>query len=383
MGNQQMEKMVIPFLSLKDITSLHVNEIHEAISRVVDSGWYLQGEAVRNFEEEYAHFIGTQHCVSCANGLDALTLMLRAYIELGRLRKGDEVIVPANTYIATILAITENNLTPILVEPNYETLQINPSLIKAKITERTRAIMLVHLYGRLAYTEEIATLCKKNDLLLFEDNAQAHGCRYNDKRTGSLGDCAAHSFYPGKNLGALGDAGAVTTNDATVAEIIRSLGNYGSSRKYVFPYQGRNSRMDEIQATILSVKLRHLDRDNALRQRIAADYYENINNPNIVLPQRTDNLQNVYHLFPILCEHRDNLQQYLQKAGIQTVIHYPIPPHKQACYKDWNTMQLPITERIAQEELSLPISPTMTTEQVAYVIKVINNYNTKHDCSLH
>lgn len=383
MGNQQMEKMVIPFLSLKDITSLHGNEIHEAISRVVDSGWYLQGEAVRNFEEEYAHFIGTQHCVSCANGLDALTLMLRAYIELGRLRKGDEVIVPANTYIATILAITENNLTPILVEPNYETLQINPSLIKAKITERTRAIMLVHLYGRLAYTEEIATLCKKNDLLLFEDNAQAHGCRYNDKRTGSLGDCAAHSFYPGKNLGALGDAGAVTTNDATVAEIIRSLGNYGSSRKYVFPYQGRNSRMDEIQATILSVKLRHLDRDNALRQRIAADYYENINNPNIVLPQRTDNLQNVYHLFPILCEHRDNLQQYLQKAGIQTVIHYPIPPHKQACYKDWNTMQLPITERIAQEELSLPISPTMTTEQVAYVIKVINNYNTKHDCSLH
>lgn len=383
MGNQQMEKMVIPFLSLKDITSLHGNEIHEAISRVVDSGWYLQGEAVRNFEEEYAHFIGTQHCVSCANGLDALTLMLRAYIELGRLRKGDEVIVPANTYIATILAITENNLTPILVEPNYETLQINPSLIKAKITERTRAIMLVHLYGRLAYTEEIATLCKKNDLLLFEDNAQAHGCRYNDKRTGSLGDCAAHSFYPGKNLGALGDAGAVTTNDATEAEIIRSLGNYGSSHKYVFPYQGRNSRMDEIQATILSVKLRHLDRDNALRQRIAADYYENINNPNIVLPQRTDNLQNVYHLFPILCEHRDNLQQYLQKAGIQTVIHYPIPPHKQACYKDWNTMQLPITERIAQEELSLPISPTMTTEQVAYVIKVINNYNTKHDCSLH
>lgn len=383
MGNQQMEKMVIPFLSLKDITSLYGNEIHEAISRVVDSGWYLQGEAVRNFEEEYAHFIGTQHCVSCANGLDALTLMLRAYIELGRLRKGDEVIVPANTYIATILAITENNLTPILVEPNYETLQINPSLIKAKITERTRAIMLVHLYGRLAYTEEIATLCKKNDLLLFEDNAQAHGCRYNDKRTGSLGDCAAHSFYPGKNLGALGDAGAVTTNDAMVAEIIRSLGNYGSSRKYVFPYQGRNSRMDEIQATILSVKLRHLDRDNALRQRIAADYYENINNPNIVLPQRTDNLQNVYHLFPILCEHRDNLQQYLQKAGIQTVIHYPIPPHKQACYKDWNTMQLPITERIAQEELSLPISPTMTTEQVAYVIKVINNYNTKHDCSLH
>ena len=383
MGNLQMEKMVIPFLSLKDITSLHGNEIHEAISRVVDSGWYLQGEAVRNFEEEYAHFIGTQHCVSCANGLDALTLMLRAYIELGRLRKGDEVIVPANTYIATILAITENNLTPILVEPNYETLQINPSLIKAKITERTRAIMLVHLYGRLAYTEEIATLCKKNDLLLFEDNAQAHGCRYNDKRTGSLGDCAAHSFYPGKNLGALGDAGAVTTNDATVAEIIRSLGNYGSSRKYVFPYQGRNSRMDEIQATILSVKLRHLDRDNALRQRIAADYYKNINNPNIVLPQRTDNLQNVYHLFPILCEHRDNLQQYLQKTGIQTVIHYPIPPHKQACYKDWNTMQLPITERIAQEELSLPISPTMTTEQVAYVIKVINNYNTKHDCSLH
>ena len=383
MGNQQMEKMVIPFLSLKDITSLYGNEIHEAISRVVDSGWYLQGEAVRNFEEEYAHFIGTQHCVSCANGLDALTLMLRAYIELGRLRKGDEVIVPANTYIATILAITENNLTPILVEPNYETLQINPSLIKAKITERTRAIMLVHLYGRLAYTEEIATLCKKNDLLLFEDNAQAHGCRYNDKRTGSLGDCAAHSFYPGKNLGALGDAGAVTTNDAMVAEIIRSLGNYGSSRKYVFPYQGRNSRMDEIQATILSVKLRHLDRDNALRQRIAADYYENINNPNILLPQRTDNLQNVYHLFPILCEHRDNLQQYLQKAGIQTVIHYPIPPHKQACYKDWNTMQLPITERIAQEELSLPISPTMTTEQVAYVIKVINNYNTKHDCSLH
>ena len=366
--------MVIPFLSLKDITSLYGNEIHEAVNRVIDSGWYLQGEETSCFETEYARYIGTQHCVSVANGLDALTLMLRAYKEKGALKDGDEVIVPANTYIATILAITENNLKPILIEPSWDTLQINPSLIESKITPRTRAVMTVHLYGRLAYTEQIDEICKKYELLLLEDNAQAQGCTYKDTRTGALGDAAAHSFYPGKNLGALGDAGAVTTNDSELANIIRALGNYGSSHKYVFPYQGRNSRIDEIQAAALRVKLKHLDKDNAHRKQIANHYYNGIRNPLITLPRRAKDAENIYHQFPILCSKRDSLQEHLNEHGIQTVIHYPIPPHKQQCYKEWNTISLPITEQIAQEELSLPISPTLTKEQINYIIRYVNSF---------
>lgn len=366
--------MTIPFLSLKDITGRNSAEIQEAVARVVDSGWYLQGKEVAAFESSYAGYIGTRHCIGCGNGLDALSLMIRAYKEKGVLKDGDEIIVPANTYIATILAITENDLTPILVEPRQDTLQIDPSLIEQHIAPRTRAVMIVHLYGRLAYAESIGVLCRKHNLLLLEDNAQAHGCSYHGIHTGALGDAAAHSFYPSKNLGALGDAGAVTTNDEDLAEIIRTLGNYGSSRKYVFPYRGRNSRMDELQAAVLTAKLKHLDEDNNHRQRIATYYYDNIHNEAVTLPVRLNDDENVYHIFPILCRERDRLQQHLTAQGIQTAIHYPIPPHKQKCYKEWNSMRFPITERIALEELSLPISPAMSAEQAAIVAEAINHF---------
>ena len=363
---------MIPFLSLKDITAKYSDEIHKAVSRVVDSGWYLQGEENKSFEAEYAKYIGTDYCVGVANGLDALVLILRAYMELGILHEGDEVIVPANTYIASILAITENNLVPILVEPRFETLEIDEELIESKITERTKAIMIVHLYGRCAYTEKIGELCKKYNLKLIEDNAQAHGCFYQGKRTGSLGDAAGHSFYPGKNLGALGDGGAVTTNDKNVAECIRTLANYGSQQKYIFKYRGRNSRLDEIQAAVLRVKLKYLDEDNRLRQQVAAYYYENIQNPLIKLPTRLPDENNVYHLFPVFCEKRDELQAYLAEKGVQTLIHYPVPPHKQDCYMEWNSISLPNTERIAKEELSLPISPIIKGKDMRDVVTAIN-----------
>ncbi|MBP5584479.1 MAG: DegT/DnrJ/EryC1/StrS family aminotransferase [Bacteroidales bacterium] len=365
---------MIPFLSLKDITAKYSDEIHRAVSRIVDSGWYLQGEENKCFEAEYAKYIGTYYCVGVANGLDALVLILRAYMELGIMHEGDEVIVPANTYIASILAITENNLVPVVVEPRFETLEIDDELVESKITERTKAIMIVHLYGRCAYTEKIGLLCKKYNLKLIEDNAQAHGCFYQGKRTGSLGDVAGHSFYPGKNLGALGDGGAVTTNDENLAECIRTLANYGSQKKYIFKYQGKNSRLDEIQAAILRVKLKYLDDDNRLRQQVAAYYYENIQNPLIKLPTRLPDENNVYHLFPVFCERRDELQQYLKEHGVQTLIHYPVPPHKQECYKEWNGVSLPITERIAKEELSLPISPVLTIEETECVVKLINAF---------
>lgn len=365
---------MIPFLSLQDITAKYSEEIHKAVSCVVDSGWYLQGEENKCFEAEYAKYIGTDYCVGVANGLDALVLILRAYMELGIMHEGDEVIVPANTYIASILAITENNLVPVLVEPRFETLEIDDELIESKITERTKAIMIVHLYGRCAYTEKIGALCKKYNLKLIEDNAQAHGCFYQGKRTGSLGDVAGHSFYPGKNLGALGDGGAVTTNDKNLAECIRTLANYGSQKKYIFKYQGRNSRLDEIQAAILRVKLKYLDDDNRLRQQVAAYYYENIKNPLVKLPTRLPDENNVYHLFPIFCERRDELLAYLAEQGIQTLIHYPVPPHRQECYKEWNGISLPITERIAKEELSLPISPVLTNEETEIVVEQINAF---------
>ena len=298
-----------PFLSLHDVTAKYKDEIHEAVKRVVDSGWYLQGKENEQFEKHYAEYIGTKHCIGCANGLDALIWIFRAYIELGVMKPGDEVIVPANTYIATILAITENGLVLVLVEPRKDTLQIDDSLIEERITERTKAICIVHLYGRLAYTEKIGELCAKYGLKLIEDNAQAHGCsapianRQSPiayKKTGSLGDAAGHSFYPGKNLGTLGDGGAVTTDDDELAAAIRALANYGSQQKYVFKYTGRNSRLDEIQAAVLDVKLRHLDEDLKAHQAIAAYYYENINNPLITLPKRLPDSENVYHLFPIL-----------------------------------------------------------------------------------
>lgn len=392
--------MNIPFLSLHDVTAKYKDEIHEAVKRVVDSGWYLQGKENEKFEQHYAEYIGTKHCIGCANGLDALIWIFRAYIELGVMKPGDEVIVPANTYIATILAITENNLVPVLVEPNPETLQIDDTLIEERITDKTKAICIVHLYGRLAYTEKIGELCKKYNLKLVEDNAQAHGCSapiansqspIAYKKTGSLGSAAGHSFYPGKNLGALGDGGAVTTDDDELAAVIRALANYGSQKKYVFKYTGRNSRLDEIQAAVLDVKLRYLDEDLKARQAIANYYYDHISNPLITLPKRLPDTENVYHLFPILVKGdqaigrlgdkavgnlRDKLQAYLSENGVGTVIHYPIAPHKQECYahEAWNTPQLslPITEMLADCELSLPISPTMTIEEAEKVVKLIN-----------
>ena len=524
--------MNIPFLSLKEVTALHGDEINAVVSRVVNSGWYLQGQENERFEQHYAEFIGTKYCIGCANGLDALIWIFRAYIELGVMQPGDEVIVPANTYIATILAITENGLKPILVEPKLNTLELDDDRIEEVITPRTKAIALVHLYGRNAYTEKIGQLCKKYNLKLIEDNAQAHGCKaylkllpegksfvsqwgvhtadptlYNilkenaehnrknpteaesvlwkmlkgngldlhfrrqhiiqdfivdffcaDKglsieidggyhfteeqrlrdeyrthelqrlgvtelrftneellhqtdmvlskiksvaaslpslqggaggrllMTGSIGDAAGHSFYPGKNLGALGDGGAVTTNDEELAKAIRALANYGSQKKYVFKYTGRNSRLDEIQAAVLDVKLKYLEQDNQHRKEIARYYYEHINNPLITLPDLLPDEQNVYHLFPILVRNpslqggdrgrlRDALHDYLEQNGVGTVIHYPIPPHKQECYKEWNYMSLPITEQLATQELSLPIGPTIALEEASFVASIINKYD--------
>ena len=386
--------MNIPFLSLHDVTAKYRDEIHEAVLRVVDSGWYLQGKENEQFEKHYAEYIGSKHCIGCANGLDALIWIFRAYIEMGVMQPGDEVIVPANTYIATILAITENNLVPVLVEPNLETLQIDDTLIEERITDKTKAICIVHLYGRLAYTEKIGELCKKYNLKLVEDNAQAHGCKFEAKRrsgdeairqewkrTGALGDAAGHSFYPGKNLGALGDGGAVTTDDDELAAAIRALANYGSQKKYVFKYTGRNSRLDEIQAAVLDVKLRHLDDDLRSRQAIANYYYDHINNPLVTLPKRLPDSENVYHLFPILVQDglRDKLQAYLAENGVGTVIHYPIPPHLQECYKNHPSLQgragdRLITEMLADCELSLPISPTMSISQAEEVVRLINEW---------
>ena len=369
--------MQVPFLSLKDVTAMHADEINAAAKRVIDCGWYLQGKENEAFEQHYADYIGTKYCIGCANGLDALIWIWRAYIELGVMQPGDEVIVPANTYIATILAITENGLKAVLVEPRKETLEIDDRKIQEAITPKTKAICIVHLYGRNAMTQEIADLCKKYNLKLVEDNAQAHGCMWNGQRTGSIGDAAGHSFYPGKNLGALGDAGAVTTNDEELAKAIRALANYGSQRKYVFKYTGRNSRLDEIQAAILDVKLRYLDADTQKRLQVAAYYYDNINNPLIELPKRLPNENNVYHLFPILVKdgQRDILQQYMKDNGIGTMIHYPIPPFKQECYQGMWAGNYPITEHIHNSELSIPMSPCISQEQIKHVVKIINQFN--------
>ena len=356
-----------------------------AADEVLQSGWYLRGEATRRFEEHYAEYIGTNHCIGCGNGLDALTLIFRAYKELGVLRDGDEVIVPANTYIASILSITENRLIPVLVEPDINTLQIDDTLIEQAITERTRAIMIVHLYGRCAYTDRIADICQRYHLKLIEDNAQAHGCvcdavhphrlattESRHTRTGALGSAAAHSFYPTKNLGAFGDAGAVTTDDDELATVIRALGNYGSSRHYVFDYIGRNSRMDEVQAAILDAKLRDLDAMNARRKEIAAIYINKVKHSDIIIPQC--DRDSVWHIFPVLCKHRDELRNYLLDHGIETEIHYHIPPHKQQCYQEWNALELPVTEKIHQQELSIPCHPAMTNEEASLVADLLNQF---------
>jgi dTDP-4-amino-4,6-dideoxygalactose transaminase len=370
---------MMKYLPLREINARYDSEIWEAVSRVLDSGWYLRGEATRRFEEHYAEYIGTKHCVGVANGLDALTLILRAYKELGVMKDGDEVIVPANTFIATILAITDNNLIPVLVEPDVNTLQIDDKLIEQAITPRTRAIMIVHLYGRCAYTDRIGGICDKYGLKLIEDNAQAHGCRATTPdghllgpRTGSLGHAAAHSFYPGKNLGALGDTGAVTTDDDDLSAMVRALGNYGSEQKYVHDYAGRNSRMDELQAAILDAKLCHLDADNQRRKEIASIYINKVKNATIVIPQSECDC--VWHIFPVLCKRRDELQRYLREHGVETQIHYPIPPHRQRCYAEWNHLSLPITEQISVQELSLPCNPVMTDEEANDIVALLNSF---------
>lgn len=438
---------MIDYLSLAKITAMHRDEIMEAVARVVDSGWYLQGEACARFEQEYAAYIGSRFCVGCGNGLDALSLIFRAYREMGVLQEGDEVIVPANTYIASILSITENRLKPVLVEPRVSTLQIDDALIEEAVTSRTRALLLVHLYGRNAWTPAIQDLCERHKLKLIEDNAQAQGCYpgqhplgyrpapagemqtairldapagaehgehgFEDRmglgecsnrtnrqspypvvhgqnwRTGSLGSAAAHSFYPGKNLGAMGDAGAVTTSDEELARVVRALGNYGSTTKYVFPYRGRNSRLDELQAAVLSVKLRYLDADNRRRKEIAQYYYANISHPEIYLPGKAEweaagpmedgascrDESCVYHIFPLLTPHRDRLQQYLHEQGIGTMIHYPIPPHKQSCYSQWNALTFPVTEYVHQSELSIPCNQALTDAEVEEVCRCLNRFS--------
>lgn len=365
---------MIKFLDLQKINAQYRQELKDAAARVINSGWYLQGSENDKFERNYASYIGSKHCIGVANGLDALIWIFRAYIELGMMQPGDEVIVPANTYIASILAITENKLKPVFVEPNIETYQIDAEKIENVITERTRAILIVHLYGQCAYTDKIGRLCDKYNLYLVEDNAQAHGCIYNNKKTGSLGHAAGHSFYPGKNLGALGDGGAVTTDDAQLAAVIRALANYGSTEKYVFQYTGRNSRLDEIQAAFLNVKLRYLDRDNEQRKKVAKIYLNNISNPQIVLPVLEDEKAHVFHIFPIRTEERAHLQNHMKENDIQTLIHYPIPPHRQECYREWHMRSYPITEKIHNEELSIPISPVLTEEEIRKIIYALNNF---------
>lgn len=362
---------MVKFLDLQAVNARYADELSEAAGRVIRSGWYLHGKETAQFESEYAQYIGTRHCVACGNGLDALTLMLQAYIQLGAIEPGDEVIVPANTFLATILAITRNGLRPVFVEPDADTLQIDDRLISQHITSRTRAILIVHLYGICAYTSRIADICREHSLLLLEDNAQAQGLHAPDgRRTGSLGDAAAHSFYPGKNLGALGDAGAVTTDDPILAHTIRSLGNYGFSRRYYADYQGSNSRIDELQAAFLRVRLRHLDDDNAHRQQIADYYRQHITNPHIRLIDQPS----VNHIFPVFSENRDQLQQFLTERGVETLIHYPVPPHLQECYPEYHNLTLPLTEQLAAHELSLPISPVLTLEEAEYVTKTVNEF---------
>lgn len=365
---------MVKLLDLQTITAQHIDEYTQAVQRVIQSGWFLQGEEIKQFEQTYARYIGTKHCISVANGLDALYLILRAYKELGVMSEGDEVIVPANTYIATILAITRNNMVPVLVEPTWDNLELDTAQVEQAITDRTRVVMTVHLYGRIAYDERLRDVCQRYQLKLLEDCAQSQGCAFQGVKTGALGHAAAHSFYPGKNIGAFGDAGAVTTNDDDLASVIRALANYGSERKYVFKYVGINSRMSELDAAVLRVKLKYLDADNVKRQQLAAYYYENISNPYVILPKRLADDNNVYHQFPIFSTQRDHLQEHLKACGIQTLIHYPIPPHKQACYKEWNNRSYPITEKIHAQELSIPMNQVLTFEQAQQVVAAINSF---------
>ncbi|MGE6178497.1 DegT/DnrJ/EryC1/StrS family aminotransferase [Aeromonas salmonicida] len=365
---------MIPFLDLKSINARYQTELKIACARVIDSGWYVMGNELAQFESEFATFCGTKHAIGVANGLDALILTLRAWKELGMLHAGDEVIVPANTYIASILAITENDLVPVLVEPDPSTYNFDPVTVCAAISHKTKAMLPVHLYGQLSPMPELMAIAKKFNLLVLEDCAQAHGAELNGKRAGNWGDAAGFSFYPGKNLGALGDAGAITTNNDELAQTLKALRNYGSHRKYENLYEGVNSRLDEIQAAMLRVKLQYLEADTARRQQIAARYLSEINNEAIYLPNLTETKAHVWHLFVIRSENRTTLQSYLTEQGIQTLIHYPIPPHKQQAYSEWSELSLPLTEEIHEQVLSLPLDPTMSEEAISKVISVINEF---------
>jgi dTDP-4-amino-4,6-dideoxygalactose transaminase len=366
---------LIKFLDLEKINLKFQNEIEERLLATFRSGWYLLGREVKNFEGNLKTYTGVDHAIGVANGLDALRLIFKAYITIGVLEKGDEIIVPANTYIASMLAITDNGLKPVLVEPDLVTYNIDLNKIEAAITQKTKAILVVHLYGRVAWSSKLEELAAKYKLKVIEDNAQAIGASYNNRRTGSLGDATGHSFYPGKNLGALGDAGAVTTNDAELASLIRALANYGSDQKYVNTYQGLNSRLDELQAAVLDVKLKYIDADNDRRREIASRYCREITNNAITLPELPGNVnEHVWHLFVVRTKNRNRLQTWLGENGIQTLIHYPIPPHKQKAYSAWNNLSLPISEQIHEEVLSLPISPVLSDEEVNEIVLRINEY---------
>ncbi|KAB2823516.1 DegT/DnrJ/EryC1/StrS family aminotransferase [Aliivibrio finisterrensis] len=368
---------MIPFLDLKEINRQYHQELKEACSRVIDSGWYIMGNELKAFEQEFAEYCGSTYCVGVANGLDALILTLRAWKELGKLNDGDEVIVPSNTYIASILAISENNLTPVLVEPDINTFNLTADGIESAITEKTKVILPVHLYGQISPMKEIMQLAKKHDLLVLEDCAQSHGAMIDGKKAGTWGDAGAFSFYPGKNLGALGDAGAVTTNDEELLEALSALRNYGSHEKYKNKYKGVNSRLDEIQAAMLRVKLKHLDRETKARQAVAKQYLDGIKNPLIELPEVTTVEGHVWHLFVIKTKYRQELQQYLSDNGVQTLIHYPTPPHKQEAYSEWNDESFVVSEELHEEVLSLPISSLISFNDIKVAIEVINNYKVK------
>lgn len=374
----------IKFMDLQAINRQYRDELIQAATEVIDSGWFLNGTKLEQFESELAAYVGTQHAIGVANGLDALRLILRAYLELGILREGDEVIVPAHTFIASVLAITDCGLKPVFVEPDPDTFNMDLSQVEAKITPRTRAIMIVHLYGRICWSMELENLTKKYKLKVIEDNAQALGAQWDHRKAGNLGDAAGISFYPGKNLGALGDGGAVCTNDEQLARVVRALGNYGSSQKYVNDYKGLNSRLDEIQAAFLSVKLKHLDKENARRREIAQAYLNGINNPAVQLPVWTEEAilndahRHVWHLFVLRCRQRDELQAYLAEKDIQTLIHYPIPPHKQGAYREYSEQHCPLAEQLAKEILSLPISGLMGDKEVDQVMSAVNGFLPTH-----
>ena len=365
---------MIKFLDLQKINAQYKQDLKDVACRVIDSGWYLMGKELETFEKSYANLCNVKFALGVANGLDALRLIFKAYMQIGVLKKGDEVIVPANTYIASVLAITDNDLIPVFVEPNLETYNLDSNKIEAAVTDKTKAILTVHLYGQNSIDDEMLEICSRHDLKLIEDAAQSHGAKWNDKISGGIGDAAGHSFYPGKNLGALGDAGAVTTNDKDLARTISALRNYGSEKKYENIYKGLNSRLDEIQAAFLSVKLKYIQKDIEARRKVANYYLENIKNPAFILPNDNNKEGHVWHLFVIRSSNREKLQNYLLEKGVQTLIHYPIPPHKQLAYKEMRHLSFPCAEKIHKEVLSLPLSPVMIKNDMDRVIKILNEY---------